>query len=359
MRAAIYVPGADDLVVETVTPLPPSAGDVVVQIDASGVCHSDQAVIDGKRLGPIMLGHEATGVVEWTGTEVTRVRPGDRVIMSLTPVCGRCWFCVRDETHLCDRNAEMLPRKRATRADGSEANALAGIGSFADVITVDEASCIPVHTDLPADQLSLIGCGFTTGFGAAVNTADVRPGATVAVIGAGGVGTSTILGAQIAGAARVIVVDPVPMKRESALRFGATDVVDPADGDPVEQVRALTDGRGVDYAFEAVGNLDLELQALQMTRRGGTTVFVGIPGFASASIPSMQLIMEDRTIKGSYYGSARVMRDFPRFIELIESGRLDVASMITRQYSLDDVNDAFAAMRDGEVVRSVVVPSVA
>jgi S-(hydroxymethyl)glutathione dehydrogenase/alcohol dehydrogenase len=358
VRAAVYVPGADDLVVETVEPLPPSERDVVVRVDASGVCHSDQAVIDGKRLGPIMLGHEATGVVEWTGPDVTRVQVGDRVIMSLTPVCGRCWHCVRNETHLCDRNAEMLPRLRATRADGSQANALAGIGSFADVITVDEASCIPVHTDLPAEQLSLIGCGFTTGFGAAVNTAAVPPGATVAVIGAGGVGTSTILGAQVAGAARIIAVDPVPMKRDSARRFGATDAVDPADGDPVEQVQALTDGRGVDFAFEAVGSHALEAQALQMTRRGGTTVFIGVPGFANElQLPSMQLIMEDRTVKGSYYGSARVTRDFPRFIELIESGRLDVASMVTRRYPLDQVNDAFAAMRGGEVVRGVVVPS--
>jgi S-(hydroxymethyl)glutathione dehydrogenase / alcohol dehydrogenase len=358
VRAAVYVPGADDLVVETLTPLTAGPRDVVVQVAASGVCHSDQAVIDGKRLGPIVLGHEATGTVEWTGPEVTRVRPGDRVILSLTPVCGRCWYCVRNETHLCDRNAEMLPRMRATRADGAEVNALAGIGSFADVITVDEASCVQVHTDLPADQLSLIGCGFTTGFGAAVNTADVHPGATVAVIGAGGVGTAAVLGAHVAGAARIVVVDPVPMKRESAQRFGATDVVDPADGDPVEQVRAITGSRGVDFAFEAVGSHALELQALQMTRRGGTTVFVGIPGFTrTLELPSMQMIMEDRTIKGCYYGSARVMRDFPRFIELIESGRLDVASMVTRHYPLDDVNAAFTAMLAGEVVRSVVVPA--
>jgi S-(hydroxymethyl)glutathione dehydrogenase/alcohol dehydrogenase len=357
VRAAIYVPGADDLVVETVEPLAPSDRDVVVRIAASGVCHSDQAVIDGKRLGPIMLGHEATGTVEWAGSEVTRVRPGDQVIMSLTPVCGTCWYCARNETHLCDRNAQMMPRVRATRADGSQANALAGIGSFADVITADEASCVPVHTDVPADQLALIGCGFTTGFGAAVNTAAVPPGAAVAVIGAGGVGTAAILGAQVAGAARIIAVDPVPMKRESALRFGATDVVDPGAGDAIEQVQALSGGRGVDFAFEAVGSHALELQALQMTRRGGTTVFIGVPGFArSLELPSMQLIMEDRTVKGSYYGSARVLRDFPRFIELIESGRLDVASMVTRRYSLDAVNDAVAAMRDGEVVRGVVVP---
>jgi S-(hydroxymethyl)glutathione dehydrogenase/alcohol dehydrogenase len=214
-----------------------------------------------------------------------------------------------------------------------------------------------VHTDLPADQLSLIGCGFTTGFGAAVNTADVHPGATVAVIGAGGVGTSTILGAHVAGASRIIAVDPVAMKRDSALRFGATDVIDPSTGDAVEQVQALTDGRGVDFAFEAVGSHALELQALRMTRPGGTTVFIGVPGFTDTlPLPSMQLIMEDRTIRGSYYGSARVTRDFPRFIEMIESGRIDVGAMVTRRFVLDDVNAAMAAMLDGEVVRSVIVP---
>src|SRR5215211_1156931 len=198
MRAAIYVPPNDEMFVEDVTPLPPSPRDVILRVDASGVCRSDQAVLDSKRIGPIMLGHEASGVVEWIGGEVSRVSPGDRVIVSITPVCGKCWHCLRQETQLCELNAEMFPRLRATRADGSQANALAGIGSFADVITVDEASCIPVHTDLPADQLSLIGCGFTTGFGAAVNTAGVTPGATVAVIGAGGVGTSAIQGARIA-----------------------------------------------------------------------------------------------------------------------------------------------------------------
>ena len=242
MRAAIYVGSNDYLTVEDVTPIQPGPRDVIIHVDASGVCHSDQAVIDARLPGPIMLGHEASGVVEWTGAEVSRVRPGERIIVSITPVCGKCWHCLRQETHLCELNAEMFPRLRATRADGSVANTLAGIGSFADVITVDEASCIPVQTDLPADQLSLIGCGFTTGFGAALNTAGVKPGASVAVIGCGGVGTSAIQGARIAGAARIIAIDPVPMKRQSALSFGATDVVDPSVGDPVEQVKELTGG---------------------------------------------------------------------------------------------------------------------
>ena len=285
------------------------------------------------------------------------MRPGQRVIIALTPVCGKCWFCLRQETHLCEMFGEVFARPRAERADGSVANAMSGVGSFANMMTVDEASCIPVETDLPADQLALIGCGFTTGFGAAINTAKVGPGATVAVIGCGGVGTSTIQGARVAGAAQIIAIDPLPMKRESAMRFGATHQVDPTEADPVEQVKALTGGRGVDFAFEVVGAEALQTQALQMTRRGGTTVFVGIAGGGKFVLPTLQLAMEDRTVKGSYYGSARVTRDYPRFIELIESGRVDLGGMVTKHFSLEEVNTALGAMRDGEVVRGVLMGS--
>jgi S-(hydroxymethyl)glutathione dehydrogenase/alcohol dehydrogenase len=356
MRAAIFVETGQDLSLEDVTAITPGPRDVVINVLASGVCHSDQAVIDRMPSGkPMILGHEACGVVEWVGPEVSRVQPGQRVVIALTPVCGKCWFCLRQETHLCEMFGEVFAKPRAQRADGSVANAMSGVGSFADMMTVDEASCIPVHTDLPADQLALIGCGFTTGFGAAINTAKVTPGATVAVIGCGGVGTSTIQGARVAGAAQIIAIDPVAMKRESAMRFGATDPIDPTEADPVEQVKALTGGRGVDFAFEVVGAEALQTQALQMTRRGGTTVFVGIAGGGKFVLPTLQLAMEDRTLKGSYYGSARVTRDYPRFIELIEAGRVDLGGMVTKHFSLEEVNTALGAMRDGEVVRGVLM----
>jgi S-(hydroxymethyl)glutathione dehydrogenase/alcohol dehydrogenase len=358
MRAAIFVENGQDLSLEDVTAITPGPRDVIVNVLASGVCHSDQAVIERMPSGrPMILGHEACGVVDWVGPEVARVRPGQRVIIALTPVCGKCWFCLRQETHLCEMFGEVFARPRAERADGSVANAMSGVGSFANMMTVDEASCIPVETDLPADQLALIGCGFTTGFGAAINTAKVGPGATVAVIGCGGVGTSTIQGARVAGAAQIIAIDPLPMKRESAMRFGATHQVDPTEADPVEQVKALTGGRGVDFAFEVVGAEALQTQALQMTRRGGTTVFVGIAGGGKFVLPTLQLAMEDRTVKGSYYGSARVTRDYPRFIELIESGRVDLGGMVTKHFSLEEVNTALGAMRDGEVVRGVLMGS--
>ncbi len=357
MRAAIFVEQHQDLSLEDVTALAPGPRDAVVRVHASGVCQSDQAVIDRMPGGnPMILGHEACGVVEWVGAEVSRVRPGQRVIVALTPVCGKCWYCLRQETHLCEMGPAVMARPRAERADGSVANAMSGVGSFADVMTVDEASCIPVDTDLPADQLALIGCGFTTGFGAAINTAQVAAGATIAVVGCGGVGISAIQGARVAGASRIIAIDPLAMKRRSALEFGATDEVDPTAGDPVEQVQALTGGRGVDFAFEAVGVEQLQMQALEMTRRGGTTVLIGVAGRgAGLALPTMRMVMEDRTVKGSYYGSARVTRDYPRFIELIETGRVDLGGMVTKHFPLEEVNLALAAMRDGEVVRGVLL----
>jgi S-(hydroxymethyl)glutathione dehydrogenase/alcohol dehydrogenase len=357
-RAALFVDVGAELVVEDVDLVDPGPRDVIVSIEASGVCHSDLSVLEGHTGGrpPMVLGHEGAAVVEWVGSEVSRVTVGQRVVLSLMPVCGVCWHCLRQETHLCELGGALFLAPRIKRGDGSEANALMGLGTFAETALVNEASCVPVETDLPSEQLALIGCGVTTGLGAVFNTAKVGPGATVAVIGSGGVGSSVVQGARISGAAHLIVVDPERSKRDAALAFGATDVVDPADGDSVEQVLALTSGRGVDFAFEAVGSPALITQAMAMTRRGGTTVLVGLPDHhAELTMPVVPLILQDRTIKGSYYGSARSTRDIPKFVDLIEQGRLDLGSMITRRFDLDHVNDAFTAMRTRQAIRSVIV----
>ncbi|MCU1372936.1 MAG: Alcohol dehydrogenase zinc-binding domain protein [Actinomycetia bacterium] len=356
MRAAIFVGQDQPASIEDVTPVDPGPGDVVVRIGASGVCHSDLSVLNGTLPvpPPVVLGHEGAGTVEWVGKDVSRVRVGDRVIASLTPVCGSCWHCVRGESHLCEAGSALGSVTRVHRHDGSTANALSGLGTFADVMTSSQFALVPVHTDLPDEQLALIGCGVTTGVGAALNTAQVFPGATVAVIGCGGVGTAVIQGARIAGAARIMAIDPVAAKREAALGFGATDALDPSD-DPVEQVKALTGGRGVDFAFEVVGFEGLMQQAVGMTRRGGTTVLVGVPRYDVAlAVPVLPFILTDRTIKGSYYGSAQALRDFPRFIGLIESGRLDLGSMVSQRLPLDRLEDAFESMRSGSAIRSVV-----
>lgn len=359
MRAALFVANDQPPSVEDVTAIEPGPGDVVVRIGASGVCHSDLSVIDGTLpvQPPTILGHEGAGTVEWVGSEVTRVQPGDRVIAALTPVCGSCWHCARHESHLCEAGAGTSAVPRITRAGGEVVGALSGLGTFADLMTTAEASVVPVNTDVPDDQLALIGCGVTTGVGAALNTASIAPGDSVAIIGLGGVGTAVLQGARIAGAARIIAVDPVASKRDAAKVFGATDIVDPAAGDPVQQVLDLTAGRGVDHAFEVVGRKELIEQALGMTRKGGETILVGVPRYdVAVSVPVLPLILADRTIKGSYYGSSQALRDFPRFIALIETGRLDLGAMVSRHLPLDDVEQAFVAMRAGDGIRSVLVP---
>jgi S-(hydroxymethyl)glutathione dehydrogenase/alcohol dehydrogenase len=248
----------------------------------------------------------------------------------------------------------MTPR--GTRADGSPYICMTGLGTFAEAITTSEYSVVCIDGDVPDEQLALIGCGVTTGVGAALNTAAVQPGSTVAVLGCGGVGQAVVQGARIAGAARIIAIDTVPMKREQAQKFGATDLIDPAKGDAVEQVKQLTGGRGADYAFEVIGLPATILQTYNMTRNGGTVCIVGMSRMdAQVTFPAFQLFFEEKKILGCKYGSAKVRRDFQRFIDLIESGRLDTTHMVSRRISLDQVNEAFRAMEAGEVIRSVIV----
>ena len=247
----------------------------------------------------------------------------------------------------------MAPR--GTRPDGSPYIAMTGLGTFAEVMTCNESSLVKIDTELPDAQLALIGCGVTTGVGAALNTAQVHPGATVAIIGCGGVGQAVLQGSRIAGASRIFAVDPVEMKRKTAEKLGATDLIDPGAGDAVQQIQAATGGRGVDYAFEVIGLPETVLQAYNMIRKGGTAVMVGMTrADAEVTIPTFELFFNEKTLKGSKYGSAQVRRDFQRFVNLIETGRLDTESMVSQTIKLDDVNDAFRAMEAGEVIRSVI-----
>jgi S-(hydroxymethyl)glutathione dehydrogenase/alcohol dehydrogenase len=358
MRSAIFVGEGQPLAIEEVTPNPPGPREVVVEVSASGVCHSDLSIVNGfvPLPPPSILGHEGAGVVLEVGDEVTRVRPGDKIIASFVPSCGTCYFCLHDQANLCEQMWSFSMVPRAKRADGSVATAMTGLGTFSDVMTIDEKSAVKVETDVPDEQLALIGCGVTTGVGAALNTARVRPGSTVAVVGCGGVGTAVIQGARIAGAARIIAVDPVELKRKTAEQLGATDLVDPSTGDPVAQVQALTGGRGADYAFEVIGLPETILQVFAMTRTGGTAVMVGMPRMdATVTFPAWQLFGGEKRLLGCVYGSAQVKRDFHRFVALVETGRLDLGAMVSRRISLDDVNDAFRAMAAGEVIRSVIV----
>jgi len=356
MRAAIFT-GTTELSIEDVTPLDPGPSDVVVRMGASGVCHSDLSAANGTipTPPPCILGHEGTGIVEWVGSEVTRVGVGDHVVASFVPACGNCFWCLHGQSNLCALGGEVFGTPKATLADGATAISMTGLGTFADQMTCHQASVVRIDTDLPDAQLALIGCGVTTGVGAALNTARVTPGSTVAVIGCGGVGQAVIQGARIAGAGRIFAIDPVELKRKTAESFGATDLVDPGAGDAVGQVLERTGGLGADYTFEVIGLPETVVQAYTMARRGGTAVVVGMPRWDSeVTLPGFPLFFDEKKLLGCVYGSAQVRADFQRFVDLVETGRLDLGAMVSAEIGLDDVNDAFRAMESGEVIRSVI-----
>ncbi len=358
MRAAVLTAPNEPLVVEEVTPDALGPQDVLVRVEASGICHSDLLRAQGILTfnAPYVLGHEGAGVVEEIGAEVRSLRPGDRVIASWVASCGACPWCVDGQTHLCHELVPQMWALRLRRSDGSVVARASGLGTFSEAMVVHERSAVKVETDLPAEQLALVGCGVTTGVCAVLNTARVRPGSTVAVVGCGGVGQSAVQGARIAGAAVIVAVDPVELKRTASSKLGATHTVDSSAPGVVEAVQELTGGRGVDYVFETSGyerGLDL---AYRLTRRGGTVVIVG--AHEPQTMPSWsafdQMTSEKRVL-GSIYGSAQTHRDFPRLVRLIEAGKLDVASMVTRRIALDDVNAGLEAIETGKVTRSVIV----
>ncbi len=358
MRAAVaYEPGRP-LVVEDVPVPEVGPRDVLVRIAAAGICHTDVNVIQGRSALPLPIvpGHEACGTVERVGPDVRRVRPGDRVLASVSPACGTCWWCLNQMSNHCELGSQVRTAARVRLPDGRIAPAVCGCGSFAEAMVVDEASIVRADTDLPDEQLALLGCGVTTGLGAALNTAGVTPGSSVAVIGCGGVGQSVVQGARIAGASTIVAVDLVESRREAGLRVGATHAVDPAGADPVQQVRALTSGRGADFTFEVVGLPQLMVQAFDMARIEGTVTLVGMPARdATLSLPALAAVFSGKRLVGSAVGGAQVLRDMPRFIRLAETGQLRLESMVSNRIRLDQVNEGIELIERAEGVRTVIV----
>lgn len=358
MRAAVaYRPG-EPLVLEDL-PLPDvGPHDVLVRVAASGICHTDVNVIDGLSALPLPIvpGHEGCGTVEGVGAAVRRVRPGDRVLVAVTPACGACWWCLNGMSNHCELNSTVKAAKRYRLPTGEMAAAVCGCGTFAEAMVVHEASVVPVDTWLPDEQLALLGCGVTTGLGAALNTAKVQVGSAVAVVGCGGVGLAVIQGARIAGASLVAAIDLSPTRREAALKAGATHAIDPGATSPVEAVKELTAGRGADFAFEVVGKPELMAQAFEMARAGGTVTLVGMPPVGSVlTLPAVQAVFSGRRIVGSVVGDAQILRDIPRFVRLAEGGQLDLASMVSHRVPLERINDGIELSRRGDGVRTVVV----
>jgi S-(hydroxymethyl)glutathione dehydrogenase/alcohol dehydrogenase len=263
---------------------------------------------------------------------------------------------VNSLSNLCEAGNVVKATLRWALPNGTSATALCGCGTFAEVMVVHEASVVPVATDLADEELALLGCGVTTGLGASLNTARVTPGSSVAVIGCGGVGQAVIQGARIAGAATIIATDPAAGRREASLAVGATHVIDPAEADPVEQVRALTGGRGVDYSFEVVGRVELIMQAYEMARRAGTVTLVGMPPMdETLALPAFRYVFSGKRIAGSVVGDSQILRDFPRFIKLAEAGKLDLGSLVSRRIKLDEINDGLDGMDRAEGIRTVIL----
>ena len=359
MKAAVFHGPGQPLTIEQVDIDEPKAREVVVRTVASGVCHSDLHFVDGLYFWqtPAILGHEAAGIVEKVGSQVSYLKPGDHVIACLSVFCGYCEECMSGHPNLCS-NKEATQRAAGDPPRLSQKGQLisqfADLSGYAEKMLVHENALVKISDDMPLDRAALIGCAVMTGVGAALHTAKVAPGSTVAVFGAGGVGLAIIQGARIAGARMIIAVDKFPAKLELAKKLGATHAVDASKGDAVSQIRALTGG-GVDYSFEAIGLKVAAEQAYESIADGGTATIVGmVPLGQKVEVDGFSFLFEKR-IQGCFMGSNRFRIDMPRIIEFYQQGRLDLDNMITRRGKLEDVNEAFRAMKAGEVARTVLM----
>jgi alcohol dehydrogenase len=345
----------------------PGPGEVLVRVEAAGLCHSDLSVINGDRPRPMpmALGHEAAGVVEETGPNVTGLEPGDHVVMVFVPSCGRCPCCMEGRPALCEpggaANAagSLISGARRLRLRGREVHHHMGLSAFADHAVVSRNSLVRIERSLPFDEAALFGCAVLTGVGAVVNTARVPAGATVAVVGLGGVGLNALLACRLVGAAAIVAVDLQDDKLALARQLGATRTVNAGDADCVEQVRAATGG-GVDFAFEMAGSVRAMDVAYRITCRGGRTVSAGLSHSShDFSLKHVTLVAEERTIQGSYIGSCVPVRDVPRFVALYRGGQLPVDRVLGERIGLAEVNAAFDRLASGQTVRQILIPSIA
>ena len=358
VRAAVVHEVGGPFVIEDIELAPTGPHDVRVKMAASGVCHSDLSVQQGTIpfMFPTVLGHEGAGVVVEVGAAVTRVVPGDHVVLTWMPACRRCFWCLRGQVMLCEVGlAESLSGAYATVRGRPLVRGL-GTATFGEQTLVPEGEVVRIDPSVPLELAALVGCALATGVGAVWHTAQVTPGSSVAVIGCGGVGLSVIQGARLAGATTIVAVDPVGSKLELAQAMGATAVVDASTEDVVAGVRGQTGGRGADFGFEVVGRPETIRSAFASVRRGGTAVLVGAGSPADeVSFSAFELFVDAKTMIGCVYGSTDADRDFPVLVELVREGAIDAEGLVTRRIGLDELSEAFRAMEAGEVARSVIV----
>jgi len=334
----------------------PGPGEAVVKIQACGVCHTDLHYVEGgiSDTYPFLLGHEAAGVVESVGADVTGVAPGDFVILNWRAVCGNCRSCLRGRPQYCFSTYNA--KQKMTLEDGTELSAALGIGAFIEKTLVAAGQCTKVDASVPPEVAGLLGCGVMAGLGAAINTGAVGRGDSVAVIGCGGVGGAAIMGSRLAGAATIIAVDIDARKLSKALELGATHSVNSRETDPVEAIRALTGGNGADVVIDAVGRPETYTQAFYARDLAGTVVLVGVPTpEMRLELPLQEVFGRGGALKSSWYGDCLPSRDFPMLIDLFKQGRLALDAFVSETISLDGITEAFEAMRRGDVLRSVVI----
>lgn len=358
MKAAIFREVNQPMEIEEVQVSKPGPREVLIRTSAAGVCHSDMHFFNGTYPGqlPMILGHESAGIVEQVGSDVHYVKPGDHVITCLSVFCGHCEHCLTGRMSLCQEPETKRDTKDEQRVsdNGKPLQQFANLGSFAEMMLVHEHAVAKIREDMPMDRAALIGCGVTTGVGAVIHTAKVEPGATVAVIGCGGIGLSCINGAAIAGASRIIAIDMVPSKLDLARKFGATDTINGRENDPIEAVKELTGG-GVHYAFEAIGLKQTAEQAFGMLRNGGTATVIGmIPPGDMVTLHGPDFLMEKK-IQGSFMGSNRFRVDMPRFVDFYMQGRLHLDDLVSAHIGLKDVNEAMQQLKTGEIARNVIM----
>ncbi len=358
MKAAVCCEFGKPLVVEEIELDAPKAGEVRVRLAACAICHSDIHYMEGAWGGPLptVFGHEAAGVVEETGPGVTLVEAGDHVVVTLIRSCGSCFFCARGEPHHCEGSFALDSESRLHRPSGNTLHQGLGTGAFAEYVVVDQSQVASIPKDMPLDSAALLACGVITGLGSVVNTAKVPAGASVVVIGTGGVGLNSVQGAALSGAEQIIALDIADDKLTAARTFGATHALNSRTEDPRQAVFDLTGGRGADYVFVTVGSAAAMEQGLGLMRDAGTLTVVGMPASGvKMAVEAVNFAYAGQRILGSRMGSTRLRVDIPKLVTLYQQGRLKLDELITGRYALGEINDAIAGVTNAQALRNVIV----
>jgi S-(hydroxymethyl)glutathione dehydrogenase/alcohol dehydrogenase len=364
VKAAVLYEPNSPFVIEEIELEEPKEGEVLVNVKAAGVCHSDWHLVSGatKHPLPVVPGHEGAGTVESVGPGVKKIKPGNMVAFNWAPNCGdSCFYCLNELPSLCSSYKDaiwggtMLDKSTRFSKSGKEIYQFSSIGCFAEYIVVPEECCVSLNHSVPVEIAALIGCAVSTGIGSVLNTARFKPGSNVVVLGCGGVGLSIIMGAKLAGAEKIIAVDNVPYKLDIAKDVGA-DILLNSDSELENKIIELTGGKGADYVFEAIGIPSVQENCLNYVRPGGTIVFVGIsPMGSNTNLPGAIITRKEISIKGSYYGSINALRDFPLYGDLYLNKKINLDKLISKKYSLEKINEAYDDLLSGKIARGVVV----